>query len=71
MDGAKDVTTLLLSTLVTLKLVDGSISFDCIEYCRVISALQYLSLTQSDISFAVDKSLSIHALSNKKSLDSN
>ncbi|KAF5443514.1 hypothetical protein F2P56_036064 [Juglans regia] len=54
MDGAKDVTT-PLSTSVPLKLSDGSSSVDSTEYRRVIGALQYLSLTQPDISFAVNK----------------
>jgi hypothetical protein len=54
MDGAKDVTT-PLSTLVSLKLADGSSSVDSTEYRKVIGALQYLSLTRPDISFAVNK----------------
>uniref|UniRef100_A0A2N9F5Y1 CCHC-type domain-containing protein n=1 Tax=Fagus sylvatica TaxID=28930 RepID=A0A2N9F5Y1_FAGSY len=54
MDGAKDVTT-PLSTSVSLKLADGSSSVDSTEYRRVIGALQYLSLTRPDISFAVNK----------------
>jgi hypothetical protein len=54
MDGAKDVTT-PLSTLVSLKLADGSSSVDSTEYRKVIGALQYLSLTRPNISFAVNK----------------
>jgi hypothetical protein len=54
MAGAKDVTT-PLSTSVSLKLADGSSSVDSTEYRRVIGALQYLSLTRPDISFAVNK----------------
>jgi hypothetical protein len=54
MDGAKDVTT-PLSTSVSLKLADGSSSVDSTKYRRVIGALQYLSLTRPDISFAVNK----------------
>jgi len=54
MDGARDVTT-PLSTSFSLQLDDGSSSVDSIEYCQVIGALQYLSLTRPDISFAVNK----------------
>ena len=54
MDGAKDVTT-PLSTSVSLQLANGLPSVDSIEYRRVIGALQYLSLTQPDISFVVNK----------------
>ena len=54
MDGAKDVTT-PFSTSISLKLADGSSSVDSTEYRRVIGALQYLSLTRPDISFAVNK----------------
>jgi hypothetical protein len=54
MDGAKDVTTPLF-TSVSLKLADSSSSVDSTEYRRVIGALQYLSLTRPDISFAVNK----------------
>jgi hypothetical protein len=54
MDGAKDVTT-PLSTSVSLKLNDGSATVNPTEYRKVIGALQYLSLTQPDISFAVNK----------------
>jgi len=54
MDGAKDVTTPLY-TSVSLKLADGSSSVDSTEYRRVIGALQYLSLTRPDISFTVNK----------------
>jgi len=54
MDGAKDVTT-PLSTSVSLKLNDGSAVVNPTEYRKVIGALQYLSLTRPDISFAVNK----------------
>ena len=54
MAGARDVTT-PLSTSVALQLDDGSSSVDSTEYCQVIGALQYLSLTRLDISFAVNK----------------
>ena len=54
MDGAKDVTT-PLTTSVSLKLADGSSSVDSTEYRRVIGALQYLPLTRPDISFVVNK----------------
>ncbi|RVW18983.1 Retrovirus-related Pol polyprotein from transposon RE1 [Vitis vinifera] len=54
MDGAKDVTT-PLSTSVSLQLANGLPSVDSTEYRKVIGALQYLSLTQPDISFAVNK----------------
>lgn len=54
MDGAKDVTTPLL-TSVPLKLDDGASTVDSTEYRHVIGALQYLSLTRLDISFAVNK----------------
>lgn len=54
MDGVKDVTT-PLSAFVSLKLANGSPSMDSTEYRRVIDALQYLSLTLPDISFAVNK----------------
>ena len=52
--GARDVTT-HLSTSVALQLDDGSSSVDSTEDCQVIGALQYLSLTRLDISFAVNK----------------
>lgn len=54
MDSAKDVTT-PLSTLVPLKLVDGSSLVDSTEYQQVIGALEYLSLTRPDISFTINK----------------
>jgi hypothetical protein len=54
MDGARDVAT-PLSTSVPLQLDDGSSSVDSTEYCQVNGALQYLSLTRPDISFAVNK----------------
>jgi len=54
MAGARDVTT-PLSTSVSLQLDDGSSSVDSTEYCKVIGALQYLSPTRPDISFAVNK----------------
>jgi hypothetical protein len=54
MNGAKDVTTPLL-TSVSLKLNDDSAAVNPTEYRKVIGALQYLSLTRPDISFAVNK----------------
>lgn len=54
MSGAKDVST-PLSTSTSLKLVDGTATFDSTEFRRVIGSLQYLSLTRPDISFAVNK----------------
>ncbi|KAL6311373.1 hypothetical protein AAG906_022964 [Vitis piasezkii] len=44
MDGAKDVTTPLF-TSVSLQLADGLPSINSTEYCRVIGALQYLKST--------------------------
>jgi hypothetical protein len=38
-----------------LKLFDGTFSVDSTEYKSIIGALQYLSLTRPDISFAVNK----------------
>ncbi|KAF9662593.1 hypothetical protein SADUNF_Sadunf18G0070500 [Salix dunnii] len=54
MDGARDITT-PLSTSAPLKLTDGSSVVDSTEYCRVIGALQYMSLTRPDISFVINK----------------
>lgn len=54
MDGVWDITT-PLSTSVSLLLNDGSSSVDSTEFCKVIGALQYLSFTRPDISFAVNK----------------
>lgn len=60
MDGAKDVTT-PLSTSIPLKLANNSSSIDSTKYRRVIGALQYLSLTKPDISLVVNKlSLFMH-----------
>ena len=59
MDGAKDVTT-HLSTSVSLQLANGLPSVDSTEYRRVIGALQYLSLTRPDISFVVKLSQFMH-----------
>jgi histone deacetylase 1/2 len=69
MDGARDVTT-PLSTSVSLQLDDGSSFVDSTEYCQVIGALQYISLTRPDISFVVNK-LPVYASSHADSLDSN
>jgi hypothetical protein len=52
--GAKEVCS-PLSNSTPLKLNDGTASFDSTKYRRVISSLQYLSLTRPDISFAVNK----------------
>jgi hypothetical protein len=54
MHGAKEATT-PLSTTIMLKLFDGTSSVDSTEYRSIIGALQYLSLTRLDISFAVNK----------------
>jgi len=54
MHGTKEVTT-PLSTTTVLKLLDGTSSVDSIEYRSIIGALQYLSLTHTDISFTVNK----------------
>ena len=54
MHGAKAVVT-PLSTTTVLKLLDGTSSVDSTEYRSIIGALQYLSLTRPDISFAVNK----------------
>jgi hypothetical protein len=54
MHGAKAVIT-PLSTTTVLKLLDGTSSVDSTEYRSIIGALQYLSLTQPNISFAVNK----------------
>jgi hypothetical protein len=54
MQGAKEVIT-PLSTTTMLKLLDGTSSVDSTEYRSIIGALQYLSLTRPDISFAVNK----------------
>jgi hypothetical protein len=54
MHGAKAVIT-PLSTTTVLKLLNGTSSVDSNEYRSIIGALQYLSLTQPDISFAVNK----------------
>ncbi|KAK0606765.1 hypothetical protein LWI29_004059 [Acer saccharum] len=39
----------------TLKLADGSTPTDVTQYRQVVGSLQYLSLTSSDVSFAVNK----------------
>jgi len=54
MHGAKEVIT-PLSTTIVLKLLDSTSSVDSTEYRSIIGALQYLSLTRPDISFAVNK----------------
>jgi histone deacetylase 1/2 len=52
--GAKEIST-PLSTSMTLKLNDGTASFDSTQFRRVIGGLRYLSLTRTDISFSVNK----------------
>ncbi|RVX10738.1 Retrovirus-related Pol polyprotein from transposon RE2 [Vitis vinifera] len=52
--GAKDVST-PLSTTAFLKLFDGTAPVDSTDFRRVIGSLQYLSLTQPDISFALTR----------------
>ena len=54
MSGAKDIST-PLSTSQSLQLVDGTAVMDSTEFHRIIGSLQYFSLTQPDISFAVNK----------------
>jgi hypothetical protein len=54
MHGAKAVITPLSNTPV-LKLFDGTSSVDSTKDRSIIGALQYLSLTRPDISFAVNK----------------
>ena len=54
MSGAKDVST-PLSITHSLQLIDGTAVVDSSEFRRIIRRLQYLSLTRSDISFAVNK----------------
>lgn len=51
---SKDIST-PLSTTQPLCLIDGTSSVDSSEFCRIIASLQYLSLTRSDISFAIGK----------------
>ena len=54
MSGAKDIST-PLSTSQSLQLVDGTAAVDNTGFRRIMDSLQYLSLTQPDISFAVNK----------------
>ena len=54
MSGAKDIST-SLSTTQSLQLVDGIVAADSIKFHRIMDGLQYLSLTQPDISFVVNK----------------
>lgn len=54
MDGAKDVST-PLSTNIVLRLSDGTSLVDSTFYRQIIGSLQYLSLTRTDINFAVNK----------------
>lgn len=54
MDGAKEVLT-PMSTTESLALDDGSSPTNATEYRQIIGSLQYLSLTQLDISFTVNK----------------
>ena len=54
MSGAKDVSTPLFTTQ-SLQLIDGTAVVDSSKFRRIISRLQYLSLTRPDISFAVNK----------------
>jgi hypothetical protein len=54
MSGAKDIST-SLSTIQSLQLVDGIAAADSIKFRRIMGGLQYLSLTQPDISFVVNK----------------
>ena len=54
MDEAK-INTISLSTSTTLVLKDNYPPTDATEYCHVIGSLQYLSLTQPNISYDVNK----------------
>lgn len=44
-----------LSITATLKLHDGTPTIGATQYCQIIRALQYLNLTQPDLSFAINK----------------
>lgn len=52
--SAKDVST-FLSTSTPLHLMDETTAVDDHQYYKVIGSLQYLSLTHSGISFAINK----------------
>jgi hypothetical protein len=54
MSGAKNVSTSLSSTQ-PLKLIDGTAAVVSLDFHRIISNLQYLTLMRPDISFAVNK----------------
>lgn len=54
MSDAKDIST-PLSTTQSLQLVDGTATMDSTKFHRIMGNLQYLSLMQLDISFAVNK----------------
>lgn len=54
LDGAKEVVT-PMSTVSSFKLSDGSASADPTMFRQLVGALQYLSITRPDISFAINK----------------
>ncbi|KAK2975201.1 hypothetical protein RJ640_022093 [Escallonia rubra] len=54
MTGAKEVNT-PMSTTFTITVQDGSPPVDPTPYRKLVGALQYLSLTRADISFAVNR----------------
>lgn len=54
MTGVKECTTPMSSSQ-PLQLNDGSPPTDATQFHQVIEALQYLSLTRLDVSFAVNK----------------
>ena len=60
MTGAKECTTPMSSSQ-SLQLNDGSAPTDATQYRQVIGALEYLSLTRSDVSFVVNKDRFMHA----------
>ena len=54
MDGAEEVTT-LLCTSVPLRLCEDTTNVDASHFRQVLGSLQYLSLTQPDICYVVNK----------------
>lgn len=54
MTDAKDCITPMSSTQ-SLQLNNGSLTVDAIKFRQVIGALQYLSLTHANTSYAVNK----------------
>lgn len=60
---AKPVTT-PMATSPKLTIHSGTKLSDATEYRRVEGSLQYLAFTRPDISYAVNKTISVHAFSN-------